>query len=103
MAAFPPGHPKPPNSGRKKGVGNKSPPIRTIRDGLAAHSFDITDELLSLYNHTSDATMRFKILNLLASYTQPSVPKEEPQAPPSLSLEDSLPSDSNSLLEIVKS
>lgn len=79
--AFEKGKPRAPNAGRKAGVPNKSPPMKTIRDSLSSQGFDLGQELVNLYKSSKDDATKLKILQTLATYTQ-TIPKDEaPQDP----------------------
>jgi hypothetical protein len=67
---FKPGDPRPPGSGRRKGVKNKKPTLRSFRAALAEEGFDAVDELIDLYRSTKDEHLQFAILKLMLEYSQ---------------------------------
>lgn len=59
------------SGGRVKGTPNKrTVALLSIRDSLAAKSFDLGAEVLKLVSSTLDDSIRLKALELLAKYTQ---------------------------------
>lgn len=77
MGKFVKGTPKPPNSGRQKGV---RPPMRSLRKGLAELGFDLSTELaLLLKNPEISLDQQIAICKLIAQHTQ-APPKAEDTA-----------------------
>ena len=75
--AFLKGHSK--HGGRQKGTQNKrTVALLSIRDSLAAKSFDLGAQVMKLIAETADDSVRLKALELLAKYTQ-LVPTSEPK------------------------
>lgn len=79
MGKFQKGQPKPPGSGRKKGSTSS---FKTIRKALEEHGFDITTELLSLFEDAYETKEKLEILKVLARYSQPTPKAETNPAPP---------------------
>lgn len=79
MPKFKPGDPKPPNSGRKKGVKNKkvTPKLlmteayQALQEGLHQAGFDLLKELNGLYKNTDNDQIKLSILKMLLDRSIP--------------------------------
>ena len=92
----------PKTGGRKKGVGNITPPMKSLRVGLAEAGFNLSEELVKLYLSATDDNMRLNILKLITQYTQV-IPKEEAAViPPQTDTQEAAATDTESLLKAVK-
>lgn len=76
MANFVKGQPRAPNAGRKKGTPNKV--TTSLRQQVATLAFDLGAAAIDLFNNSEDESIKVKMLELIAKYTQV-VPTSEPE------------------------
>lgn len=82
MGKFKSGDPKPPGSGRKKGVKNKSSSLK-VSETIARLGFNPTEFLVKLaQNKNIDPHLAAKIAQELLQYTDRKLKASEDQAPP---------------------